>query len=598
MPRRIHTAILIALSILLIACSDDDRGAGNPAVPATPPPEAVPPFLLESDVARYEILQPVIDESGNATVFWVKTTGNPWIEPMTTSLRARHYDNATSSWSPAVTVAGQFPAPFYLRQHYARHVLALPGGDIMVSWYEALDGNGVMLARHFSAATATWSDTVTLDQVNGYIYVPELKTDGEGNVFATWMSHDLSLGTFWRTSRFDRGSASWTPAISLHVSQADAPAHLGPNDPFTRVSVDGDGNAFYAWFRVDQGADSVYTGQIHVRRYDRASSQWTDITTVAAGMRTINGWYWLRPFVLTGNDAGDAIVSWLEPLSVDTGMDTKAMRYDHLAGIWTAAVTIESIPEHSVPMDILMDAAGNATVFIAAGDGMTYTSRFDVGNHAWDGEQLLGVSNTWNSTPRPIIDSVGNIWATLFNPDPDGDGGADVEADLYVRYYSATSNTWHDPLLIAPKVVSASVLLAPDDDVRIGYARMLWPPEVQLAYDFHISRFDSATGSWQEPIEVMPATFIDRQANQAGDQLFLWGVNVGAQVALQATLLRAADDSLQTVPVDSNFLTEFFGRGAVLGDDGNALLVWREDPPVGDYSALGHVYARWVNFAP
>lgn len=604
MPRRIHTAILIALSFLLISCGDDDRGGGNPVAPVTPPPEVAPPFLLESDVARYHVLQPVIDESGNATVFWVKITGSPTAGPFTVDLRARRYDRATSSWGPVVTIAGQLE--LMSSSHYERLVAALPGGDIMVTWPETIDTNWRMLARYFSANTASWSETVTLDQANGYMAPSCMEADGEGNVFAHWQSRDLSLGSFWRTSRFDRASASWTPAISLNASQADLP-NGSTCDSLTRVSVDGEGNAFYAWFRIDEGEGYVYTGQIHVRRYDHASGQWSDITTGAAGMRTNDFWGWVQPFLLTTNSSGDAIVSWKESLGEDTGVDTRVMRYDHATGTWDAVTTIESFPGFTSPHHILMDSAGNTTVFFQAG-GVAYASRYVVDNHAWESEQLLG--GDLYLVPSPVIDSAGNIGMTH---------KSSFSGALSARYYSVASNAWLDLQLLsmAPYSQANMALLTPDDDVLVGHTGNQVPPEgdfyadiyPEYFYDFRISRFDSATGLWQEPIEVIPSSFLlnisDRQTNKAGDQLFSWYSESGSPGTLQATYFRAADSALQTVSVESytSFPTSGLGYGngssarrTALDDYGNALFVWRENTP--DDSSPGYVYAHQVSFAP
>lgn len=603
MPRRIHTAILIALSILLISCSDDDQGVVNPPVPATPPPEAAPPFLLESDVARYDVLQPVIDEAGNATVFWVKITGSPTAGPFTADLRARRYDRTTSSWGPVVTIVGQLEQ--ISLPHYERLVAALPGGDIMVAWPETIDTNSRMLARHFSANTNSWSDPVTLDQVNGYMALSCMEADGEGNVFAHWRSRDLSLGSFWRTSRFDRAAASWTPAISLNASQADLP-NGSTCDSLTRVSVDDEGNAFYAWFRIDEGEGYVYTGQIHVRRYDHASGQWSDITTGAMGMRTNDFWGWIQPFLLTTSSNGDAIVSWKESLGEDTGVDTRVMRYDHATGTWDAVTTIESLSGFTSPRHILMDAAGNSTIFFMAGD-MMYTSRYAVDSHAWESEQLLG-ANFFSASP-PVMNSAGDIYAFPSSLDP--------AANLSARYYSAATNAWLDLPAMVPAFAPQFIQLAPANNLLAGRWGQQVPPEgdfyadifPEYFYDFHISRFDSATGLWQEPIEVIPSTLVlnisDRQTNKAGDQLFSWYTGFGSPVTLQATYFRAADSALQTVSVESyaSVPTSSLGYGngssarrTALDDYGNALFVWRENTP--DDSSPGYVYAHQLSFAP
>ena len=206
------------------------------------------PELIETYDADSVEASPSIgfDADGNALALWSQHNGERDV------VWAGRHDGSTQNWWAPSVIEKDGTGNSH---HPALHFYSAK--DAVIAWerYEEDKADSFWIS-HFAGASQTWSEAEAVTP-NDTAERSSLRigTDSQGNVLALWLQLDGSLNTIW-TSRYDRGSSSWSEAQLFETNGEGNPSSL-------RIAVNEDGRAFAVWTQKDSSRLKTW-----VSRYD------------------------------------------------------------------------------------------------------------------------------------------------------------------------------------------------------------------------------------------------------------------------------------------------------------------------------------------
>lgn len=287
-------------------------------------------------------IHPVVDEDGNAVVFWWQTHG---------PVRGSRYV-AGSGWDP-VELLGDNAYNGVLKSR--QPIVMDAQGNATLLWHES-DNPGSSATSLTTRASryvkgAGWRDPADLPPVpagpigiygnGGY---PAAAVDVSGNVMAVW--HAWHNTPVW--ARYDAASGVWE------------------TDDFAMMQV---GQTFLFDLAVDSSQPGAFMmvwaqqNALYARRYTPASGWSTpDLITSEAGLITMGAVPGDHP-ALAMDDQGNAIVAWSK--QEDPGSaGARGMWVSHYSPAtgWNAPESIGPVGGKAVQPQLVMDAAGRAVL--------------------------------------------------------------------------------------------------------------------------------------------------------------------------------------------------------------------------------------------
>jgi hypothetical protein len=303
-----------------------------------------------------------------------------------------------------------------------------------------------------------------------------LAIEGDGDGIAVWGSRpDGSPGqNIWASTRPAGGQ--W---------QARSLVWAGEYAVDPRIASDSAGNAVVAWL-----GDAVDLQEnVHVASRSATTGQWDGVTDLEALGVTQH-----HPDVAV-NDAGDAIVSWIE--RDDTTGDTYVRFSSRVGGTWSAPATLSDSSEYRViqhvPAQIALDADGGVHVMWLA--ERTADGTFHVQDRRFDG--------TGWSPPRNVASSLNFIYSL----EVAGDGAGRVVAAWSVGIPQVIQSGFYADggwVLgdvtddVVPSCVPATAVTAGTG----GAGTIAWRPESSVG----VSTVTGVAGAWGQPEHVYSPT--------------------------------------------------------------------------------------------
>lgn len=173
-----------------------------------------------------------MDAAGNAIVVW--RGGGAY---------SRRYDVTTGQWSPQVqlNVGGGAGT--------TAEVSVDANGDALATWVESDSTGPSQYARHYDAATGTWSSAVALENSSEAVNVDVETTvafvNGKGVV--AWAQSNGQL----YAARYNNGV--WGAAVNIESRTSAATVSV--------AAMDGNSNATVVWIQADDVRRSIYTAR-------------------------------------------------------------------------------------------------------------------------------------------------------------------------------------------------------------------------------------------------------------------------------------------------------------------------------------------------
>jgi hypothetical protein len=167
--------------------------------------------------------------------------------------------------------------------NFARNVVAGPGGQVQVIWFDDRTGIAQVYARRSLDGGITWSPDVQLSQAGVQSEQPALARSGR-HVYAAWHAY-LPGGPAIVLRRSDDGGATWGPGVPLGAGAFPSVAASGPR---VRV-VWSDRREGEAEIYTRGSADAAATWDAEVRLSGVPYESWVP-TVELAGERAYVGW--------------------------------------------------------------------------------------------------------------------------------------------------------------------------------------------------------------------------------------------------------------------------------------------------------------------
>jgi YD repeat-containing protein len=266
---------------------------------------------------------------------------------------------------------------------------------------------GAIVSTTDPAAPAATNPSVAFDQ------------NGNGVAVYTQGGHVLA-------SVYDKASGAWSAPKILD----NLPGALATAAP--QLSVSETGNALVTWAQSDGTAQSVYA-----RRYVNGAWQ-----ANAAGQDSgdlIDNQSTTAALPVGGiNNAGDAVVIWLQPAAgTTTPNNLYASRFT--GGAWQAPELLESNPNNilGASESVAIDQDGNATALWAQkapGDTFNsiYSKRYVAGT-GWQAETSTALETSSGLAGSPSV---------AFDRNGDGVAIFTLNGDLYASQYTKATDSW------------------------------------------------------------------------------------------------------------------------------------------------------------
>ena len=282
---------------------------------------------------------------------------------------ARRYTASTATWSAEVTLDSNTNTAYVPTLGIDRDT-----GDAVVAWVQSDGAANSLYVRSYNAAANTWGTVQLLESANGVVPAggDALSASmANGNAVVTWIQNDGSANSVYM-ARMVNGS--WTSPALLESTNDTA--------TWPRVAIDANGNAMALW-RQFSPSDGEY--RIHSRYWNAASQ-------ALSAIQLLDGDGDRQPRVAFDAD-GNAFAVW--------GGGTQVRRFDKAAGQWSPQISLQNGTGDGSTAELSVDAAGNALVAWLESDGTAisvYARRFDAASGTWSAAALLETLNTNAST--------------------------------------------------------------------------------------------------------------------------------------------------------------------------------------------------------
>lgn len=341
-----------------------------------------------------------VDAGGNAVVAWVQSDGTA------NSLYARHFSAASGSWS-AVGVLESASEAVETSLHSL--AVAVRGETAAVAWIQPEGAQNNLYASIWDVGE--WWGSGVIDSGSGAVSRPSIAIDEALNATVLWQQSDGAAESIY-ASRYS--TATWTWSAAQLLESAAVPAGEA------KLAVDANGDGIALW---TQGNDLV------TRRYVRSTDSWSAAGALDSGATAV-----YAPSLSVDELTGNALAAWVQ--SDGVAHSVYASRYDAASGAWGAAELVESAAPavaNGAGSVVTARRGGYAAVAWLQSEGSVnsvYASHWT--GSAWSAARLLESSAAAAAQPAVALDAQGNasvVWQQ-------SDGSA---SSIYSARYAGSS---------------------------------------------------------------------------------------------------------------------------------------------------------------
>ncbi len=438
---------------------------------------------------------------------------------------------SAQGWSGVLTdVSGQQTNQHFV--HYDGHDVAVDGaGNVIAVW--ALRGAPTVEAARYTAASAVWSDPVSIAPGGGSAEYARVGMDASGNALAVWNDS----GGRTRSSRYLVATDSWTAPVTI-----SDPAMRSAYKP--HLAVDPAGNALVVWRLRIPLTGGFYDYVVQGVRFTAASATWSSPVALGAMM----GWNTDRSdaeeLAVAADRFGNGVAVWKQVAGL------QAARYRAASG-WGPAVDLTAPGQEGFRPSVAVDHLGNATVTWAdksQGEGAARAVRYTAASDAWSSPFELTADVQGH--PQLVVDTAGNVTAIW------------EESGLRARRYVAASGAWQQTRIVASPG-RGDYYTRPQVTVDgQGIVTAVW----ENVGIIESARYTPATDAWSSPVSLSRMNAYNYReshlprlgADTAGNVVVVWNQFHIPGHVIQSTRWQVSGAVNNTVPSGlTSFLPEF-----------------------------------------
>jgi hypothetical protein len=374
-----HSTVLV-LALTLLTAMAGCGGGSSASSPAAPAAWGTATALSSNPANLYDGSPAVtIDSAGSVMAVYLQNDGTR------RKVMARHYAAASGTWSTAVGVDSA--AAGEVRWDSLR-TAQLPNGDVIAIWGQGTSPTSLWSNR-YSASTASWGTPALLETDDTRAaYFGEMAVAPNGNAVVVWRQADNTNSGSIYANRYSSATQSWSGATAIEIDPQTVM-------PAVHVAMDVNGNAAAVWTR-DVGAQR----EIRVNRYAAASNSWGGAATIATFPQGAGG----NPRIAL-DASGNAMAVWEEYPGSSAPLNIVARRSNLAADPWAAPQALESNDLRNSGPLLTLDAQGNALVIWTELDiyyGLR-SARYDAATASWSAMTPVGSSSTANAERASLI---------------------------------------------------------------------------------------------------------------------------------------------------------------------------------------------------
>lgn len=413
-------------------------------------------IVVSAQAYRYGTPALSVDASGNAVVVWNDDDNGE------RSLKARHYSAATASWSGDAVLAAGGGSPLSI---------TMQGASAVVGFVRS---QGLHVSRFDGTS---WSAAQRVDSDSREVTEASVTMDASGNVAAIWRQRgDLGADTVF-VNRFIGALNAWSGAVARTTPAFDS---LNP-----QIVFDGNGNAWAGWIGRDGSQEA---GSVYVRHYDRATNTWSTLQELTRRI----GWGQtardLGAFTLAVDSQGNALAVWEQR---DAGGDPALYSSQYIDGEWiepTVRATSSSSSPNSSGRRIVAAINGNLAA-IAWSGGSDDLCVVRLTASGWGAAESVETLNGFIYDPTLGMDAAGNV-TVAFKEAPN--------TTLYINRFDVATQAWSGATEFVSWANSPKLAFSTD-----GNGMAIWSEGETL----YARRFLSATNTWTAATALTPRVY-------------------------------------------------------------------------------------------
>lgn len=369
---------------------------------------------------------------------------------------------------------------------------------------------GDIFVSRYTAATATWSAPVALDDRIDRARQPRLSIDkASGNATVIWTQSDGTAESLFATS-YTASTGAWsTPVVVENSTNA-----VDNNYENSAVAMNGS-RAVAAWQQLD--------GNMYMSRLE--GGVWSAPVNVDTGPNPA-----LHP-ALDIDASGNVIVAWRQndPL---LGWRINTRRWNNATQTLGAVMPMNTNGDRQHRLQF--DAAGNA--FLIWRNGGVFVRRYDVLSDTWSNQEDISAQIGGTLDAELAVDAAtGNamvIWTENDNAIP----------SMYVRQYNAAAGTWGNYSLLENSSSPVNLDIYPTLAMTGNEAVVTW---VNAEARNNLYGIKMTNGVWGPVtlLETRDETVNDvtSAVNSAGNAVVLWQQADGAQRSIYQAMYATAN---------------------------------------------------------
>lgn len=347
-----------------------------------------------------------VDKAGNALAVWRDEIG---INDSAYSLYASYYDVNAGSWEPRVEL---YETKERLTSAWAFDAKLDSDGNAMVVWFRREPGNKYQVfARYRSFDAASWEDTKLISDLSiGKYAYPSVGFDSSGNAMAVWTQEDSNSDSILAFNQYDATANSWgTPKEAFKLDGVASSSHFQQ-----ALAVDQDGNAVVVWPQ-DVTGTTIKTARVYANRYRVDTGVWTTKKEIGRHQAENQA----KDLRVTFDGSGNAFAAWwLVTPAPDNNFHAFVNRFDSLKGGWGTSTRLKATRQDECGRHPSVAANANGRALVAFECGEIYSSHYRPDSDNWSAVEKI--SKSGGSNVNVSMDSSGNataVWAERSNSD-------------------------------------------------------------------------------------------------------------------------------------------------------------------------------------
>lgn len=465
-----------------------------------------------------------VDAAGNALIAWLENDGTAL------SVYARRYDAASGSWSAATLLETLTQGAN--NDHFLS--VSLAGNEGVVAWVH----NDATVKEAYSArlVNGVWGEATLLETRSDAVLDISTAVDARGNATVVWVQAD----SFARSIYQAQYVAPYYVVPNGATWQSVANTLYGVNSPEAGAAlqaVAGGGSLIPGARLSGLPATLAVTSTVPAYYTVRAGDTWAHITFAIYGTTDVSAIGALQtavgnPSLVTGlelvipaNVSYTTSGSYTAPLNFNATSTSLSQSYNLNSGAltpppatWSAAALLETDNAGASSPQLSFDTAGNGIAVWAQGSDIVMR-RFVASSGTWSAPVVLDASTYEAHAPTLSVDrQTGNAVVAWVQSDG-------VEESLYVRRYSASTNTWGTVQLLENSAGAVEMWPQGASISMTGeHAAVVWMQHDGTAQSVYLSRLES--GVWTPPalLETSNTTAMHPQVSieANGNTTVLW----------------------------------------------------------------------------